>query len=439
MKTIIIGGVAGGMSTAAKLKRELKDEQVVVYEKTSEVSYGACGLPYYVSDENDDIDKMRIRSVKGFQKAGIEVYTNHEVIHVNPDKKEITVKNEEGTFTDSYDRLVIATGASPIIPLIPNADHPKVYQLKTLQDGEALKQASEEATSVAIIGGGYIGLELAEAFTTRNMKVSVVERLEHVLAIFDPEFSDMVEEHLIENGVDLYLSQSVTEIQEKDGKMILVTDKNEVEADIVVMSVGVSPNTKFLKDTNIEMLRNGAIASNEKMETNIKDIYAVGDCSTIIHMISKKPVHIPLGTNANKQGKVLAERLAGCDKVFEQGLGSAMIKIIDLEVAKTGLSEKEAFDLGLDVITNIITSSDRAGYYPNPTDITIKVVVDRKSRVLLGAQLIGEKNTALRMNPFAIAIDQKMTIDRFSLVDFGYAPPFASTWDVMHIATSTIK
>src|SRR5690554_2184403 len=213
MKTIIIGGVAGGMSTAAKLKRELKDEQVIVYEKTSEVSYGACGLPYYVSDENEDLDKMRIRSVEGFQKAGIQVHINHEVIHVDPENKQITVKNKEGEFIDSYDRLVIASGASPIVPPIPNADHPKVFQLKTLQDGKRLKQAADQAKSVAIIGGGYIGLELAEAFTTRKMKVSVVERLDHVLATFDPEFSEMVEEHLKENDVDLYLSQSVVEIK----------------------------------------------------------------------------------------------------------------------------------------------------------------------------------------------------------------------------------
>ena len=439
MKTIIIGGVAGGMSTAAKLKRELKDEQVVVYEKTNEVSYGACGLPYYVSKENTDIDKMRIRSVKDFQKAGIDVRINHEVIDVNPDKKQITVMHNNQTFLDNYDRLVIASGASPIIPPIEGVNHPKVFQLKTLADGEALAKAGDDAQTVAIIGGGYIGLEVAEAFVTRNKKVIVIERLDHVLATFDVEFSTLIEEHLIEKGVELYLSQGVSKIHEKDNKLVLTTDTAEVMADIVVMSVGVRPNTQFLKDTNIEMLPNGAIVSNEKMQTNISDIYAVGDCSTIVHAISKKPVFIPLGTNANKQGKVLAERFGGADKVFEQGLGSAMIKIIDREVAKTGLSEKEAKDLNMDVIVNTISSYDRAGYYPNPTDITIKVVVDKKSKVILGAQLFGEKNAALRLNPFVVAIDQKMTIDRFSLLDFGYAPPFASTWDVMHIATSTIK
>lgn len=439
MRTIIIGGVAAGMSVAAKLKREKPDETVVVYEKTNEVSYGACGLPYFVSNENDDVNKLRIRSVAQFEKAGIEVYINHEVVAVDFDKKEIKIKHGEEIKTDHYDRLVITTGASPIVPPFEGAHHENVYQLKTIADGEALKAAAMGADSVAIIGGGYIGIEVAEAFVTLGKQVKIIERLDHVLATFDEEFSIMVEDHLKENKVELFLSQGVTKISEVDNKMLITTDQNEIKADIVVMAVGVSPNTRFLDKDKLNMLRNGAIITNEKMETNIKDVYAAGDCATIIHAISKKDVYVPLGTNANKQGKVLAENLAGANKSFSQGLGSAMIKVINLELAKTGLSEKEAQDLNLDVIVNTITSYDRAGYYPNPTDVTIKVVVDKKSRVLLGAQLIGEKNVALRLNPFVVAIDQQMSVDRFSLLDFGYAPPFASTWDVMHIATSTIK
>ncbi len=439
MKTVIIGGVAAGMSTAAKLKRECPDEQIVVYEKSDEVSYGACGLPYYVSKENDDINRMRIRSVKDFQKAGIEVYIEHEVINVDPNKKEITIVHQGKQIKDTYDRLVVASGASPIILPIPGADHPKVFTLKTLEDGEKLRAAGDAAAHVAIIGGGYIGIELAEAFTTRNKKVSIIERFPDVLTIFDPEFSKIVADHLEECGVSLYLDQTVTAINERNGQLELITDKDKIVADLVVMSVGIRPNTGFLKNTGIEMLKNGAIITNERMETNIKDIYAAGDCSAIVHALTNQPAYIPLGTNANKQGRTLAEILAGHQKEFKQGLGSAMIKVIDLEVAKTGLSEKEAKDLGLDVITSMITSEDRAGYYPNATDVTIKVIADKKTRVLLGAQLVGKKNVALRMNPFAVAIDQQMTADRFSLVDFGYAPPFASTWDVMHIATSTLK
>ena len=439
MKTVIIGVVAAGMSTAAKLKRELIDEHIVVYEKTDEVSYGACGLPYYVSGENDDLNKLRIRSVAQFEKAGIEVHINHEVIDVDFKKKQLKIKHGDEIFEDSYDRLVIASGAAAIVPPIEGANHDKVHVLKTLADGEALKKAADDAQSVAIVGGGYIGLEVAEAFVTRNKKVKIIERLDHVLTTFDEEFSSMVEEHLKAKGVELYLSQGVTKISEKDNHMLIETEKGHVEADLVVMAVGVSPNTRFLDREQLDMLRNGAIITNEKMETNIKDVYAAGDCATIVHAITKQAAYVPLGTNANKQGRVLAEILAGKDKAFGQGLGSAMIKVIDLELAKTGLGEKEARDAGMDIITNTITSYDRAGYYPNPTDVTIKVVVDKESRVLLGAQLIGEKNTALRLNPFVVAIDQQMTVDRFSLLDFGYAPPFASTWDVMHIATSTIK
>ncbi len=439
MKTVIIGGVAAGMSTAAKLKRECPEEKIIVYEKTNEVSYGACGLPYYVSNENNDINRMRIRSVKDFKKAGIDVYIEHEVVNVNPDKKEITIIHQGKEIVDTYDRLVIATGASPIMLPIPGIDHPKVFTLKTLEDGEKLKKAGDVANHVAIIGGGYIGIELAEAFVTRNKKVSIIERLPEVLATFDFEFSNIVADHLKEKGVKLYLNQSVTAIYEQGNHLEIETDRESINADLIVMSVGIRPNTNFLKDTKIEMLKNGAIITNSKMETSIKDIYAAGDCSAIVHALTNKPAYIPLGTNANKQGRTLAEILAGQDKEFKQGLGSAMIKVIDLEVAKTGFSEKEALELGLDVITSTITSEDHAGYYPNPTDVTIKVIADKKTRVLLGAQLIGKKNVALRLNPFVVAIDQQMTADRFSLLDFGYAPPFASTWDVMHIATSTLK
>lgn len=439
MKTIIIGAVAGGMSTAAKLKREQKDAQITVYEKSNEISYGACGLPYYVSDEQDDLNKLRIRSVEDFQKSGIDVFINHEVISVDPTKKEVTINHQGELLTDTYDKLVVATGASPIIIPIEGAHHPKVHTLKSLEDGKNLKEAAKEANTIAIIGGGYIGLELAEAFVLQDKKVVIVERLPHVLTTFDHEFSDWVADHLKEKGVQVYLDETVEKILEKDNHLELVTDKSSVDADLVVMSVGIRPNTAFLKETGIKMLRNGAIVTNEKMETSIPDIYAAGDCSTIIHGITKEPMNIALGTNANKQGKVLAERLAGKDVTFEQSLGSTMIRILDYEIAKTGLGEAEAKNLGMDVIISTITANDHASYFPNPSKITIKVVVDKESRVLLGAQLMGKHNTALRLNPFVVAIDQKMTVERFSLLDFGYAPPFASTWDAMHIATSTVK
>jgi NADPH-dependent 2,4-dienoyl-CoA reductase/sulfur reductase-like enzyme len=439
MKTIIIGAVAGGMSTAAKLKREQKDAQITVYEKTSEISYGACGLPYYVSDENDDLNKLRIRSVEEFAKSGIEVLTHHEVVSVDPIKKEVTVKNKDKTFTDTYDNLVVATGASPIIIPIEGATHPKVHTLKSLEDGKNLKEAAKDAQTIAIIGGGYIGLELADAFVLQHKKVVIIEMLPHLLTTFDTEFSNRVADHLKEKGVTLLLNETVEKILEKDNHLELVTDKSSVDADLVVMSVGIRPNTAFLKDTGIKMLRNGAIITDEKMETSIPDIYAAGDCSTIIHGITKEPMNIALGTNANKQGKTLAERLAGKDVTFTQSLGSTMIRILELEVAKTGLGEAEAKNLGMDIITSTITANDHASYFPNPSKITIKVVVDKQSRVLLGAQLIGKHNTALRLNPFVVAIDQKMTVERFSLLDFGYAPPFASTWDAMHIATATVK
>lgn len=439
MKTVIIGGVAAGMSVAAKLRREMPDAEILVYEKTKEISYGACGLPYYVSNDNPDINKMRIRSVEQMQESNIQVYIQHEVVEVDPNHKLIRGISPQGSFETSYDKLVVATGASPIILPIENAHHPKVFVLKSLEDGERLKQAAHHANKVAIIGGGYIGLELAEAFVTLKKQVTIIERLPAVIATFDLEFSQQVQQLLQDKGVNLALSETVTAIKEIATGLELVTDKQTIEADIVVMSVGIRPNTNFLEKTGIKRLANGAIITNKFMETSIKDIYAAGDCASVIHHLTNQPVYLPLGTNANKQGKILAEHLAGKDSFFETSLGTAMIKVIDLEVAKSGFSEAEAKKYGFTIKTATVTSRDRARYYPHGSPITIKLVVDAASDVILGVQLIGKKNVALRVNPFVVAMTMKMTAQDFTKLDFGYAPPFSSPYDVMHVAAAAIK
>ncbi|MDP3306005.1 MAG: CoA-disulfide reductase [Erysipelotrichaceae bacterium] len=439
MKIIIIGGVAAGMSAAAKLSRELPDAQVIVFEKTQEVSYAGCGLPYYVSGENDDINKLRIRTVDQFKKSGIDVRLGHTVIGLDAANKTVDVENESGVFQESYDRLIITTGATPIVPPIPGKDLPGVFVLKSLQDAMDIRDALKNVESVVIVGGGYIGLELVEAFVHQGKKVTVIERLDRVLTVFDNEFSEQVADYLTKSGIELRLKETATEIKKSDNELLVITDKGSKKAQMVVFAVGVRPSTAFLKDSGLEMIGNGAIVIDNQMRTNVEDVYAAGDCATVNHRVTGKVKYIPLATNANKQGKLIAEILAGKDKSYDQALGSAMIKILDLELAKTGIGESEAADYDGEIESVTITAGNHAHYYPNHGKVTIKLVVDKLSKVILGAQLIGAVGTALRVNPFVVAISVKMTASEFGGLDFGYAPPFASTWDVMHIAANAVK
>ena len=439
MKIIIIGGVAAGMSAAAKLSREKPEAQIVVFEKTQEVSYAGCGLPYYVSGENDDINKLRIRTVDQFRKSGIDVRLGHTVVGLDATNKTVDVENEAGIFQESYDHLIITTGASPIIPPIPGKDLPGVFVLKSLEDALNMRKALEQAASVVIVGGGYIGLELVEAFVHQNKKVTVIERLDRVLTVFDREFSEQVSDYLRANGVDIRLEETVTEIRQEENELLVITDKSHKKAQMVVFAVGVRPNTAFLKDSGIEMIGNGAIVIDDHMRTNLPDIYSAGDCATVNHRVTGKVKYIPLATNANKQGKLIAEILAGKDKSYTSALGSAMIKILDLELAKTGIGESESADYAGEIETVTITSGNHAHYYPGYGKVTIKLVVDKDTKVILGAQLMGAAGTALRVNPFVVAIATKMTASEFGGLDFGYAPPFASTWDAMHIAANAVK
>jgi NADPH-dependent 2,4-dienoyl-CoA reductase/sulfur reductase-like enzyme len=439
MKTIIIGGVAAGMSVAAKLKRELKDETIIVLEKTDTISYGACGLPYYVSGENSDITRMNIRSVKQMQDSGIDVRVFHEVTRVDPDAKKIYGRSPEGDFELDYDRCVIASGASPIVPNLTCTDPSKIFTLKTLQDGENLKSAFASSTRIGIIGGGYIGLELVEAAVHNQKEVVLIEKAERVLNTFDLEFSSMAYDELIRNNVEVYTSESLVDVVENHQGVKIITDKRELEVDIVVLALGVRPNTSFLKDTSVALASNGAVIVDTTMKTNVEDIYSAGDCSVVTHMITNEHRYLPLGTNANKQGRNLAEVLAGADSDYALALGSAMLRLCKLEFAKTGLSEQEAKAANLEFVTTFVTSHDHPRYYPNATDIHIKLVADANTGVLLGAQLAGEKNAALRSHAYSVAISARMSAKMYANLDLGYAPPFATTYDVTQIAAQTIK
>ena len=444
MKVIIVGGVAAGMSAAAKLKRANKEAQITVYEKSRHVSFGACGLPYFVGNFFEDSQKMIARTVEQFNASGITVNIEHEVLNVDTDNKCITVKNllTGETFTDTYDKLMIATGASAIIPPINNVDLKHVYTLKSMEDGEALKHAmqNEALKRVAIVGAGFIGLEVVEAAKQYGKEVHVFQLNDRVLVdTFDKEITDLLEEELRAHDVHLHLSQTVTELVGDQAVTQIKTNDETFDVDIVVLTAGVRPNTSFLKDTKIEMLRNGALVIDHEGRTSIEDIYAAGDCASINHILKPEPAYIPLATVANKMGRIIGENLAGAHHTFNGSLASACLKVMNLEAGRTGLSEQEAMNLEINYKTVFITDMNQTSYYPGQSKINVKLIYNADTKVILGGQIVGRKDAVQRVNVLATAIFAGLTTDQLAMLDLCYAPPFARTWDVLNIAGSVAK
>ena len=444
MKVIIIGGIAAGMSAAAKLKRSHKDAQVMVYEKSPHISFGACGLPYYVGRYFDNHEQMLARTPEQAAKSGIEVYVEHEVIKVNVETKSVEVKDLKTgeTFTQNYDRLMVATGANPIIPPIKNLDLKNVYSLRSMEDGNLLreKMTEEGIQKVGIIGAGFIGLEVAEAAKKLGKEVSIFQLEDRVLkATFDKEITDILETEIQKEGINLYLNTMVTALNGVDKVEQVVTNNETVDVDLVILATGVRPNTAFLKDTGINMLGNGAIIIDQEGKTSIEDIYAAGDCATVPHLLKKEPAYIPLATSANKLGRILGENLGGQTEKFEGTLGSSCLKVLHMEAGRTGLSEDEAIKEGIDYKTVFITDKNQTDYYPGQEDISIKLIYDAQTKVLLGGQVVGKKDAVQRTNVLATAIYAKMTTKQLGMLDLCYAPPFARTWDALNIAGNVAK
>lgn len=447
MKIIIVGGVAAGMSAAAKAGRLNKEAEIVVYEKTEIVSWGACGLPYYVGDFYQDPNNMIARPVHKFIEAGMNIKIKHEVIGVDTEKKEITVKNltTGEVFTDNYDKLMISTGAHAIMPPIKNITAEGVHTLKDYTDGITLKQEmmKEENQEIIIVGAGYIGIEVVEAAKHLGKKnIRLIQLGDRVLMeSFDKEITDVMEAEIRSHeGIHLHLEETVLEIIEENGKVVGVkTNKGEYKADLVVIATGVRPNTAFLKDTGIDMLPNGALVIDKHGKTSIDSIYSAGDCATVYHLVRKENVFIPLATTANKIGRVVGENLAGAETEFKGTLGSAAVKVMDLEAGRTGVTEKEAANMGINYKTVFVKDKNQTNYYPGQEDIYIKLIYNADTRVLLGAQIAGKKGAVLRVDALAAAIYSELTVEEIGMMDFCYAPPFARTWDVMNVAGNVAK
>ena len=444
MRVIIVGAVAAGMSAAAKLKRMQPEYEVIVYEKTDVVSFGACGLPYFVGGFFDKPSDMIARSPEKFREDGIDLNIFHEIINVDVTNKKVMVKNiETGVeFEDSYDKLMIATGASSIIPPIKNVKLENVSTLKSMADGIKVKALlnKEENKNIVIIGAGFIGLEAVEAAKQLGKNVTVFQATDRILEqVFDREITDILEEEITKHDVDLRLEELVSELVGETKVEKVITNKGEVDADVVIIATGVRPATSFLKDSGIEMLPNGAIVVDEFGRTSIKDIYAAGDCATIKNIVSGKDTYVPLATGANKLGRIVGENLAGANNAFQGSLGSSCLKVMSMEAGSTGLTEGQAQKLGLDFKVKFISDFNQTNYYPGRDKIYVKLVYDAKTKVILGGQVAGFKDSVQRTNVIATAIFGKLTTGQLGMLDLCYAPPFARTWDVLNVAGNVCK
>ena len=443
MKIVIIGGVAAGAKTGAKTKRMLPDAEVHIYTKDNFVSYSACGMPYYIAGDFQDWQKLIVRTKEEFEKNGINIHTREEVTKILPTDKKIVVKpldKDEWNFIE-YDKLVIATGAVANIPDFANKNSEKIYTLRTLDDGIAIKEGMKNAEHITIVGGGYIAIELIEAFIKNQKHVTLIENSTFILSMLDEDISSLVQNYILENSnnlVKIINNDTVNEIVGKSPKLDIITEKGYgFESDMVIVSAGVKPAVDIAKDAGIELGVTGAIKVNSRMETNIKDIYACGDCAEKINMISHTPVWIPLGSTANKEGRVTAINLSGGVEDFEGVLGSAVLRYRSLNISKTGLTEKDALKLGYDAVSVVITKRDRAGYMPEAQNITLKLIADKRSHKILGAQAIGCGDADKRVNTVSIGLIQGITVEELIDADLTYSPPFSTSIDIL-ISTAQI-
>ncbi|MCA1319258.1 CoA-disulfide reductase [Bacillus tianshenii] len=442
---VIIGGIAGGMSAASKLRRLREDVKITVFEKDEHISYGACGLPYYISGVTKSHKDLLARTVEDFEKRDIKVNTQHEVKKVMPEQKMVLVQNLRtgGTEEINYDKLLIATGSKPIVPPFVPKEAENVFTLKTLSDGMKMKeyfQERENVKRIAIIGGGYIGMELVETMKELQKEVTVIELQPQILPNYDQDMAEILENSLKER-VNILTGEEVQKLHIENGRVTsVITDKGEYEADAVIVNIGNKPNTEFVQDIGLEMLDNGAIIVDKQQQTSIPSIYAAGDCATSNHLLLQKPVNIALGTTANKHGRVAADNLAGISSFFQGILGTNVVKVMEWTAAMTGLTEKSAKQEGLNFKTAKVETNSHASYYPNALPFHIKLVYEEKTKKLLGAQILGQdESAAKRIDIYATAITCGLTTEQIGMLDLSYAPPYATVWDAVQVAANAAK
>ncbi|CEO10024.1 FAD-dependent oxidoreductase [Paraclostridium sordellii] len=431
MKVLVIGGVAAGTKTAAKLKRENRDLDVTLITKGENISYAGCGLPYYVGGVIENKSDLIVNTPKSFSDlTQVEVKTRIEALSIDRDKKIVNAinlnNNEEVKF--NYDKLVIATGADPVKPPIEGIDLEGVYYMRTPNDAIAVREVVENDNikRAVVVGGGFIGLEVAENLHEMGVKTTLVEAMDHIMPGFDDEVCSYVEDELMENGIMVLTGERLISIEGDNKVKKIRTDKRSMKADMIVMAVGIRANTKIASDCGLELETNKTIKVNEYMQTNDEDIYAVGDCVTVKNILSGKPTWSPMGSSANKEGRCVAKTISGEKTPFNGVLGTGIVKLLNLNAARTGLTEKDAKDSGYEVESVIVPIDDKAHYYPDSKMIIIKLIADKNSKRVLGAQIFGEGNVDKQIDIVATAITFNAKISDLQNLDLAYAPPFST-------------
>lgn len=440
MKTIIIGGVAGGASAAARLRRLDEKAEIIILEKGEFVSFANCGLPYYIGGEITDREELTLQTPESFKaRFNIDVRIFNEAVKINPEENTITIKNLQNgeSYTEKYDNLILSPGAEPIIPNIKGMESANVFTLRNIPDTLKIKNYidTEKPESAIVIGGGYIGVEMAENLAKAGLDVSIVELADHLIAPLDFDMAADVHRYIKEKGIKLFLNNGVTAIEHNR----ILLQKGEINADMVIMSVGVRPETAIAKACGIETNSRGSIIVDSKMHTNIPNIYAVGDAVEIKNFITNAPSFIPLAGPANKQGRIAADNIAGYESEYTGTQGSAVLKLFDMTVATTGLNEKSAQLSKIDYDKVYIYSSSHASYYPNGNMMSIKALWDKKSLKIIGAQITGFDGVDKRMDVIASAIRFGGKITDLTQLELCYAPPFSSAKDPVNMLGFTAE
>jgi len=433
MVFLVIGGDAAGMSAASKAKRNDPNLDITVLEKTLDVSYSACGMPYNIADSSREIDDLVVRQANVFrEKQGIHVLTGHCAESINPSNKTVAgISLQEKKFLFSYDKLLIATGGSPIIPDLSGFDLPGVLALKSLDDGRKIKAyiKSNPVKKVVIIGMGYIGLEMCEALRARSIKVDMVKPGPVFLPWMEEELSDVVKKEVETHKVTLYPGHKLQKIDAKGRRLQVICSDLILEADMVLVAIGIKPNSELASSAGLDLGLSHAIAVDRNLKTSDENIYAAGDCADAYHVVSGKKTWTPLALRANRAGWAVADNICGKAVELSGVAGTAVFKVFDLEVARTGLTMKEAEHFGFEPAKVTIKTRSRAHAHPGASVIHVHMIGDKKSRRLLGAQMVGKEGVAHRINSIAVALHGRMTVDEYYQTDLAYAPPFGPVWD----------
>ena len=440
MKVVIVGGVAGGATAAARIRRLDEQAEIVVFERSGYISYANCGLPYYIGDVITDSDELTLQTPESFfRRFRIQMKVHHEVTAIHPEKKTVSVRNllTGAEFEERYDKLVLSPGARPTQPKLPGIGSEKLFTLRTVEDTLRIKDYinKNQPKSAVLAGGGFIGLELAENLRSLGMEVTIVQRPKQLMNPFDPDMAALIHSEMRKHGVKLALGYTVEGFKEgSDGVDVLLKDAAPLHADMVILAIGVTPETTLAREAGLELGIKGSILVNDRMETSVPDIYAAGDAVQVKHYVTGEPALISLAGPANKQGRIIADNICGGDSRYQGSQGSSVVKIFDMTAATTGLNEGNARKAGLDVDTVILSPLSHAGYYPGGRVMTMKVIFEKETYRLLGAQIVGYEGVDKRIDVLATAIHAGLKATRLKDLDLAYAPPYSSAKDPVNMA-----